>query len=841
MKKIILTLLSLACTALTAFAIPANPTPVPYTQPDGTQIMIVKHGDEWHHWVTDESGNTLVLDKDGYYRPATAQQKAAQSAAAKVAAEKRMRINELRKSSAASSYDMTHGERKIPVVLLEFPNKTFNSTYSTSSPKTAFYNLLNQKGYSDNGGKGSVKDYYEENSSGAFSPSFDVYGPVTVNSSYATYGSNDDSGNDTQPELAFYEACQKLDNEIDFSKYDYDNDGDVDMILFYYAGYGEADYSDANTIWPHQSHMMYSGIENVANNSFDGKRVNRYFCTSELQYSFGTMMAGIGTTAHEFGHSLGLPDMYDTNDSTDGSAGATYSFDIMCSGSYNSNQTCPPYFNAEERVMLGWMDQIPDIPTSGTITINPISDNVAYKTPTATEGEYFVYECREKQGWDAAIPSAGLIVYHVDKARSRHVTIYGSYTFTPYNLWTNWDYANAINCNGSHPCFYIVPAANKTSYNYSGSSFAFGSGSYTTYSPSDWNGNATLYSFSNISYSGGKVTMSVNKKASSIRGTVTDPRGAAVEGAAVTVASTTSDGGSANVTTGADGSYSVSISSFKGSTVTVTASAEGFYSATKTVSVGSDEVVADLQLRDLVDGSVNGLHKFDNLSENVYVDGFGEGEDIMAAVGFYPEELAPYAGRQIKSVSFAYYSSSCDAVHLIIDYGLQRKLTLEVPNTVSGDWNTVDLTDRGLFIPEGKDCYFGYAIKNPSEGPLLFDDTPSSGGGLFYADYNLTLSNWIELEECNLLVSVELVPLDDEYIPFNTIDNPGNGVYTAGQTFNFHLNEATVRKPTSIKWFFDDDPVSGGSIVLVKGHHVIEALVTENGKTKAIELEIEVK
>ena len=832
-KHFILLVSALLCAASAAFAVPAKPGKITVTQPDGSTIVILKKGDEWNHWVTDEKGNLLVEDSNGFLRPATAEQKATQMAAGRASIDNRFKLNDMRKASAASSYDMTHGERRIPVVLLEFQDTKF----TTNNVKNAFNNLLNQQNY---GGKGSVRDYYLDNSMNAFSPQFDVYGPVTVNSDYAYYGTNS-GGNDKQPELAFYEACQEADNDIDFSQYDYDGDGDVDMILFYYAGYGEADYYDSKTIWPHQHYFMFSGHSQVATNSFDGKRVNRYFCTSELQ---GTgSFAGIGTTCHEFAHSLGLPDFYDSNynEYGDGTAGATYKYDIMCDGPYNDNQSRPPFMNAEERVMLGWMDAIPDIPASGSITIPSVDNNIAYKSPTATEGEYFIYECRSGKDWDSYV-TGGLLVYHVDKSKTRLVSVYNYYEYTPYYYWNNWDTLNAINCNGSHPCFYIVPAGNQNSYYYTGSSFVFGtSNNYRSYTPVDWDGNNTLYSFSNITFSNYQVTMNVTRKAAAISGSVKDPRGNAVEGATVSIVPVSDSNSSASTTTAGDGTFNFDLSSFTGATFTVTASADGFYPAVKTVSAGESATNVELVLRDLVDGGVNGIHKFDDLAENIYVDGFGAGVDVMAAVSFYPEEMAPYEGRQIKSVSFAYYSATCDAVHLIVDFGTHRALTLKVPNPKSNQWNTIDVTQHNLIIPSGKDCYFGYAIKNPSEGPLLFDDAEGTQGGLFYADYNLTFSNWYELNGCNLLVSVELVPLEDEYIPFNTIDNPGNGVYNAGDTFLFRLNESTVRKPTAVSWFVDDDPVTDGGFVMAKGKHLIEARITENGKTKSVQLEIEAK
>ena len=53
-----------------------------------------------------------------------------------------------------------------------------------------------------------------------------------------------------------------------------------------------------------------------------------------------------------------------------------------------------------------------------------------------------------------------------------------------------------------------------------------------------------------------------------------------------------------------------------------------------------------------------------------------------------------------------------------------------------------------------------------------------------------------------------------------------------------------ARKPgTAIQWFFDDEPVSGSSVPLkYPGRHVVEArFTTTEGKTKVVELEIEVQ
>ena len=88
---------------------------------------------------------------------------------------------------------MTHGPRRIPVILVAFTDVD----YSISDPRNKFDALLNQNGYSYNGGTGSVQDYYYDNSHGEFQPIFDVYGPVTLSHPMAYYGApvQDASGN----------------------------------------------------------------------------------------------------------------------------------------------------------------------------------------------------------------------------------------------------------------------------------------------------------------------------------------------------------------------------------------------------------------------------------------------------------------------------------------------------------------------------------------------------------------------------------------------------------------------------------------------------------------------
>ena len=485
-----------------AMAIPAKPGAFKYIQPDGSVIMLERHGDEFFHWTTlAGTDQVVVCGEDGFWREGSLDMNAMQAAS-----EKRKAANNYRRSIAPRTHTenvMTHGERHIPVFLINFSDRAF----VTNSPVEKFSNLLNQKGYSYNGGTGSVQDFYFDNSNGTFTPIFDVYGPVTLDNNMAYYGKNS-GDSDIRPEEALVHACQKLDDQIDFSQYDYDNDGFVDMCLFYYAGYNEAEGGPANSIWPHSWNIQYSST--LRSKTFDGKRLSQYFCTSELKNSYGSTMCSIGPTCHEFGHSLGLPDFYDTNYTTNGEAGGLYSFSTMCSGPYNNDSNTPPYFNAEERIFLGWMtpEDIRELP-AGITEISAVQGDVAYRTSTATDGEYFIYECRNGQNWDAPLPT-GLLIYHADKSTVRKV---GGHT--PHEHWYNWEYYNAINAYGNHPCFYIIPSGNLTSLNFSGSESRIvfpGANNVTSYTPIDWNKKETGVEISDIRYSGGKVSLFVTRE-----------------------------------------------------------------------------------------------------------------------------------------------------------------------------------------------------------------------------------------------------------------------------------------------------------------------------------------
>ena len=513
-KSILLALTALLCGFQVMTAIPAYPGKIEYVQPDGTKIVLRQHGDEFAHWTTDATGRLVTLSEDGFYRPA---QGITVADIVRQGASRRAAARQHRAARRASSSPIAIGKKHFLVILVEFSNKQFSTS---ADPNAAFSALLNEKGYSVNGGTGSARDYYYDNSHGLFEPVFDVYGPVQLDNTYAYYGGNDYNGDDKRPEEAIIDGCKKLDADIDFTQFDNDGDGEVDLVFMYYAGKGEADGGASNTIWPHQWSLGEAG----KSLTLDGLTINSYACTNEVQGSgaYAGKMCGIGTACHEFAHAMGVPDFYDTDYETNGQAGGLFNFSTMDGGSYNNEGRTPPYFNFEERMLLGWLKESDyrAFSTAGTYVIPSVDENVAYRTPTDMAGEYFVYECRGSNGWDAGLKAHGMVVYHVDKSNRTVKLSYGSSTAA--NLWANWEESNAINENGSHPCFYVVPAADPSNlrygfYLYAGSYYFDdsyspdipfpGSRHMTGYTPVSWNGVEGAISFSQIAYADNRVTL----------------------------------------------------------------------------------------------------------------------------------------------------------------------------------------------------------------------------------------------------------------------------------------------------------------------------------------------
>ena len=870
MKKSILILGALLLAAAqTATAIPAKKGKFIKIQPDGTAITLQRHGDEFLHWTTTEDGMVVAPDASGFYR--AAQKPTQENLGGRAYADEQaeaIRIKRAAAMRAAGAGAASVKHFRFPVILVQFSDVKFSSETANED----FTRLLNQVGYSDNGAVGSVHDYYLENSLGVFDATFDVYGPYSYNGTCAGNADENDAAK------LLWAAIKAYDETVDWSQYDNDSDGSVDMVFMYYAGWNEAEGED-NTIWPHKYNFRSAGVSTT---TLDKKSFSTYACTSELKGTSSNNggMCGIGTCAHEFSHTQGLPDFYDVNydEYGDGEAGATYDYDIMCAGAYNNEGRTPPYFTAEERIMMGWMSGYDTLPTSGEITLQSVNTNFAYKMATANttgNGEYFVFECRSGKGWDACL-EPGLVVYHADKSTKYNIKYYvsknSSSTSTGYQLWSsNPQY---INANGSHPCFYIVPAAAQDNLNYGNSSkLPFpGAAGVSYYCPKDWSG-ATYDLFSDIVFhsNGDYVTMTRSENYPGVCGFVKNSSGEAIQGATVSIYAKSGTPGNIigndpaiekisgripdnlqmSVTTDETGYYRLDLSKYSNASVDIEVTASGYITKYETISVGDILTSKHFSMRGINEPVSYTLRKFESTSE-IYGLGYGSTCNSYASICLTADELSEYVGRKIVELSFAYSTGEdggVSKVYGIIDAGGSRVLTSQVSSPKSGEWNNVDVSSNDLYIEPGKDYHFGYGLLSCTYGyPMLFSDEESNEGGFNYylASGSTSVSNnisWSELSGYgNLLVYVRLD--DSSKVDYNHIDNPGYGKYSVGDTFALTLVEAEGnRKPgTDIQWFFDDEPVSGESITFkYAGYHLVEArFTTVDGKTSVVELELSV-
>lgn len=368
------------------------------------------------------------------------------------------------------------------VIIVSFSDLAF------TTPKADIDSMLNGYNYSRsyqtkvNGvrntisAKGSVAQYFRDNSMGKYNPQFDVVGPYTVSKSKNYYGQNDSDGNDLHVDELVKEAVKLADADgVDFTLYDnlnqYGNkgkDGLVDFILIYYAGKGEADGGASTTIWPH-SFWMYSGYQQQV--KVDNKYIDAYGCFNEINAGSG-LLDGIGTCVHEFSHVIGLPDLYTTNYASHKTLGA---WDVLDYGPYNNDGNTPPSYSAYERFVMGWLTPTV-LSSAASINLEELqSSNTAYmvtstgasnlKGVNPSPAEFFLIENRQKVGWDKFLPGHGMLI-----------------TKVKYNSTSWWD--NTVNNSSSSQGVDIIEADGKQTANSTGKQGdAFPTSTVTTYSP----------------------------------------------------------------------------------------------------------------------------------------------------------------------------------------------------------------------------------------------------------------------------------------------------------------------------------------------------------------------
>ena len=233
------------------------------------------------------------------------------------------------------------------------------------------------------------------------------------------------------------EALALVDAQVDFTTFSYDpTSGVVSLVLFMQPTLGgECGPSSGpqNHLWAHRGALFpgYMTKDPWPNHAGKFLQVQDYILQSGLGGSdscTGTDIMPIGTVAHETGHGFGLPDLYDTSDSTAGVG----RWSLMGAGNFSSPSS-PSRMDAWSLSQLGWVTLAP-LATSGTYSFGaaPTSDTAFLVRPTGANprGEYFLLENRQAVDADSALIrnacqvwyqapmppgcSGGLLAWHVD-------------------------------------------------------------------------------------------------------------------------------------------------------------------------------------------------------------------------------------------------------------------------------------------------------------------------------------------------------------------------------------------------------------------------------------------
>lgn len=298
------------------------------------------------------------------------------------------------------------------VLLVKFPDVGFDQEHSVSY----FQSFMPE-----------FTDYYLEQSGGGFLNEPYVYPFVfTASQNMEYYGGNYEA---KVPELV-EEALGWADSYIDFNDYDSDGDGLVDSVIIVHAGGADED-GGGNTgeIWSHYYGVSYQSNEGV----------------SVVDYLTFSEESPVGIWAHEFGHQLGLPDLYDTVPDDGESQGVGY-FSLMAYGGYLSE---PADFDPWSKYYLGWLGP-------GNVEVVDVNQYMSlepgqYLQVFVDGEEYFFIENRDAEEIHG-IDTEGVLIWHVDESVSEQE---GSWNGCTNSRWV----CNAVQGNENHKLIDLEEAS----------------------------------------------------------------------------------------------------------------------------------------------------------------------------------------------------------------------------------------------------------------------------------------------------------------------------------------------------------------------------------------------
>lgn len=367
--------------------------------------VLVQKGRNWYYTTVDQQGqlhiSDFIAEKKEYWTKELASYMENSNLVQTITKLRSISTGISNNANITTKRNTAIGSRKVLIVLMQFPDCNMTSS------KSAFIDLFNAENYTEDGARGSVKDYFSYVSYNMLQLQCDVIGPFTAKYDMAYYGGNVGFGsNDKNTYELFREALVHAETQTNLSDYDADGDGYIDNIHIIYAGYGEEAGASSDAIWAHEATFPY--IE------AGGVKIDRYSCAPELRSNRGNGISRIGPHCHEIGHALGTMDYYDTDYQEGGAYQGTGKWDLMGSGSWNEDGTLPANINPYVKVYdLGWCKAV-NISEDGNYLLKASdSNNNVFRLDTPIQGEFFLLENRQQRKFDCGVPGHGLLIYHI--------------------------------------------------------------------------------------------------------------------------------------------------------------------------------------------------------------------------------------------------------------------------------------------------------------------------------------------------------------------------------------------------------------------------------------------
>lgn len=273
---------------------------------------------------------------------------------------------------------------------------------------------------------GTMVSYYNEVSYGDIALIGDTYGWFVAPDTQAYYSVS----NGLDPENRGREFVEDIvaasDATVNYALYDANGDCFVDTVMVVHTD-GGAETGDADNIWSHRWVLSPTYTTNDPCPAGGFMKVSDYII-QPAENGDGTLndIVEIGVFCHEFGHALGLPDLYDYDDPPNDSEGVG-EWCLMASGSYGgdgAHADRPSHMSAWCKKELGWV-----IPT--TVTVNLYGETLSQaetnrdvylirKDGAASGLEYFLVENRQQTGFDQYLHNSGILIWHIDEAQSNN-------------------------------------------------------------------------------------------------------------------------------------------------------------------------------------------------------------------------------------------------------------------------------------------------------------------------------------------------------------------------------------------------------------------------------------